>query len=67
MAQRISTILQADQIIVLDDGGVAGIGSHTELMESCSVYREIAESQLSESDLRKADLLNMKSLSEEGV
>ncbi len=67
VAQRISTILQADQIIVLDDGGVAGIGSHTELMESCSVYREIAESQLSESDLRKADLLNMKSLSEEGV
>lgn len=52
---------------MLDDGGVAGIGSHTELMESCSVYREIAESQLSESDLRKADLLNMKSLSEEGV
>lgn len=48
IAQRISTIMDADQIIVLDAGGIVGIGRHEELMESCSVYREIADSQLAE-------------------
>lgn len=47
IAQRISTILDADQIIVLDDGQIAGIGRHEELMRTCDVYQEIAYSQLS--------------------
>ena len=45
VAQRISTIVDADQIIVLEDGGMAGIGTHEELMEKCEVYREIVRSQ----------------------
>ena len=53
VAQRISTILHAEQIIVLDEGKVAGIGTHQELFDHCAVYREIAESQLSEADLAK--------------
>lgn len=52
VAQRISTILHADQIIVLEDGGIAGIGTHEELMEQCETYQEIARSQLSEQELK---------------
>jgi ATP-binding cassette subfamily B protein len=48
VAQRVSTILHADQIIVLDDGRAVGIGTHAELIESCETYREIVASQLSE-------------------
>lgn len=48
IAQRISTIMYADQIIVLDAGRIAGIGRHDELMRTCSVYQEIADSQLAE-------------------
>ena len=51
VAQRISTILNAEQIIVLDDGRVAGIGTHKDLLKNCEVYRQIAASQLSESEL----------------
>ena len=51
VAQRISTILNADKIIVLDDGHMVGIGSHKELMKNCEVYRQIAMSQLSEEEL----------------
>ena len=51
VAQRISTILNADQIIVLDEGNMAGIGTHKELMKNCEVYRQIAMSQLSEEEL----------------
>ncbi len=51
VAQRVGTILSAEQIVVLDEGGVAGIGTHEELLQSCSVYREIAESQLSPEEL----------------
>jgi len=51
VAQRISTIMNANQIIVLDAGEVAGIGTHDELMESCKVYQEIAYSQLSKEEL----------------
>ena len=51
VAQRISTILGADQIIVLDDGHMAGIGTHKELMANCEVYQQIARSQLSEEEL----------------
>lgn len=51
VAQRISTILHAEQIIVLEDGCIAGIGNHKELLESCEVYQEIAKSQLSETEL----------------
>ncbi len=53
VAQRISTIMQADRIVVLDEGRVAGIGTHAELMKNCSVYQEIALSQLSEEELAK--------------
>lgn len=55
VAQRISTILHAEQIIVLDDGQVAGIGTHKELLKNCEVYQQIAASQLSEEEL-KADM-----------
>ncbi len=51
VAQRIGTILDADQIIVLDEGKIAGHGTHQELLSSCEVYREIARSQLSEEEL----------------
>lgn len=51
VAQRISTVLDADQIIVLDSGKIVGIGSHKELMKKCPVYKEIALSQLSEEEL----------------
>ncbi len=51
VAQRISTIRHADKIIVLDRGEIAGMGTHEELMRSCEVYREIAASQLSASEL----------------
>lgn len=51
VAQRISTILHADQIIVLEDGKIAGIGNHEELMNTCEAYQEIAKSQLSEQEL----------------
>jgi ATP-binding cassette subfamily B protein len=51
VAQRIGTILDADNIIVLDEGKIAGMGTHKELLQNCSVYREIALSQLSEEDL----------------
>ena len=51
VAQRISTIRHADQILVLERGEIAGIGTHEELMKSCAVYREIATSQLSAAEL----------------
>lgn len=51
VAQRVSTVIQADKIIVLDEGAIAGIGSHQELMETSSVYREIVSSQLSEEEI----------------
>ena len=54
VAQRISTILHADQIIVLDEGNIVGKGTHEELLNTCPVYQQIAKSQLSEDDLKKA-------------
>jgi ATP-binding cassette subfamily B multidrug efflux pump len=54
VAQRISTILHAEQIIVLDEGKVAGKGTHAELLKNCPIYREIAESQLSRKELEAA-------------
>lgn len=53
VAQRISTIRHADQILVLDRGAMAGLGTHEELMQSCAVYREIALSQLSAEELEE--------------
>jgi len=50
IAQRISTIMDADTIVVLDGGKIAGLGTHKELMQNCEVYREIAASQLSEEE-----------------
>ena len=52
VAQRISTILHADQILVLDDGKIAGAGTHEELLKNCEVYQQIAASQLSEEELK---------------
>lgn len=51
VAQRIGTIMNADRIIVLDEGRVVGVGTHRELLQTCDVYREIATSQLSEEEL----------------
>lgn len=53
VAQRIGTIMNADRIIVLDDGKVVGQGTHHELLDNCEVYRQIAESQLSEDELKR--------------
>ena len=55
VAQRISTVLHADQIVVLDEGRVVGCGTHAELMGACEPYREIALSQLSEEELEGGD------------
>lgn len=52
VAQRVSTIMRAEQIVVLDEGKIVGIGTHKELLETCPTYREIAESQLSEEELQ---------------
>ena len=54
VAQRISTILHAEQIIVLDDGKIVGKGTHEELLKTCDAYYQIAASQLSESELKEA-------------
>ncbi len=51
VAQRVSTIMHADQILVLDEGRVVGMGTHEELLKNCKTYREIAESQLSKEEL----------------
>ena len=53
VAQRVSTILNADQILVLDEGQVVGLGRHEELLDTCEVYRQIAASQLSEKELEE--------------
>ena len=57
VAQRIGTVLNADRILVLDEGRLVGVGTHKELLDTCPVYREIALSQLSEEELEngKAD------------
>jgi len=52
VAQRVSTVMDADRILVLDDGELVGTGNHRELMKSCQVYREIVSSQLSEEEMR---------------
>ena len=54
VAQRIGTIKDADEIIVLDEGKVVGKGKHEALLKNCSVYKEIALSQLSEEELKDA-------------
>ena len=54
VAQRVGTILNAEQIIVLDEGRIAGKGTHSELMKTCSIYQDIARSQLSERELENA-------------
>ena len=53
VAQRINTIMDADQIIVMDQGKIVSTGRHGELMATCNIYREIASSQLSEEELKK--------------
>ena len=53
VAQRISTILNADQIVVLDEGKIVGIGTHKELMKNCETYSQIALSQLSKEELEE--------------
>ena len=54
VAQRIGTIKDADEIIVLDEGNVVGKGTHSELLKNCAIYKEIALSQLSEEELKNA-------------
>ncbi|MDR1805225.1 MAG: ABC transporter ATP-binding protein/permease [Clostridium sp.] len=58
VAQRIATVLHADQIIVLDEGRVVGRGTHEELIKSCTAYQEIARSQLSDEELAKGGVSN---------
>ncbi len=60
VAQRISTVLHADQILVLDEGRIVGCGRHADLLANCPEYREIARSQLSEKDLAKANMTTGK-------
>ena len=60
VAQRVSTILHADQIIVLDDGKIVGKGTHEELLKNCEVYLQIAKSQLSEKELGLEELDHKK-------
>jgi ATP-binding cassette subfamily B multidrug efflux pump len=50
VAQRVSTVMDADRILVLDEGKLVGMGRHKELMKTCDVYREIVASQLSEEE-----------------
>ncbi len=52
VAQRVSTVIEADRILVLDDGKLAGMGTHRELMKDCRVYREIVSSQLSDEEMK---------------
>lgn len=56
VAQRVSTIMNAEQIIVLNEGKIAGIGTHEELLKNCETYYEIASSQLSEEELKKGEV-----------
>ncbi len=51
VAQRISSIMDADKIIVLNEGEVVGIGTHRELLKNCDIYKEIASSQLTKEEL----------------
>ena len=60
VGQRINTIMNADKIIVLDEGRIVGQGTHQELMKNCQVYQEIAASQLSEDDLQKMSATTAK-------
>lgn len=60
VGQRINTIMNADKIIVLDEGKIVGQGTHQELMKNCEVYQEIAASQLSEDDLQKMSATTAK-------
>ena len=60
VGQRINTIMNADKIIVLDEGKIVGQGTHQELMKNCEVYQEIAASQLSEDDLKKVSVTTAK-------
>jgi ATP-binding cassette subfamily B protein len=53
VAQRVSTVMKAQRIIVLEQGRIAGQGTHKDLMEHCEIYREIVASQLSEEELAK--------------
>ena len=54
VAQRISTILHADQILVMEEGRIVGMGTHRELLENCQTYLEIARGQLSEEEIQSA-------------
>ena len=66
IAQRVSTILDADNIVVLNEGKVAGQGKHAELMKNCAVYQEIVQSQLDSSEIEKTLELSKKIVAEGG-
>ena len=66
IAQRVSTILDADNIIVLNEGRIAGQGKHAELMKNCPVYQEIVQSQLDSDEIQKTLTLSKQIISEGG-
>lgn len=67
VAQRVSTIIDADQILVLDEGKLVGVGTHKELLNSCSVYKEIVYSQLDPEEVEKTLSLTRTKLTKEGA
>ena len=67
VAQRISTIRDADQIVVLDQGKVVGKGTHLELIARCKVYREIAKSQFSQEEFEKEVAISQTLTKKKGV
>ncbi len=66
VAQRVSSIMDANQILVLDDGVVVGLGKHNELLESCTVYQEIVSSQLDSEEIKKSRALSKEYVKEGG-
>ena len=59
VGQRINTIIDADKIIVLDEGKIVGQGTHKQLMKTCEIYQEIANSQLSEEEIKNIGSLKI--------
>ena len=66
VAQRVSSIINAHQIVVLDEGKIAGIGKHNDLLRTCSVYQEIVKSQMDKDEIEKTVLLQQEVVTMKG-